>query len=72
MPAARIYTEPIRPFLPAADPRTAQQQADDLLDVGDVLGKHAIHTRLWPTIVIRDEQSAAALEVMSRFAVDPR
>jgi protein phosphatase len=36
------------------------------------LGKHAIHTRLWPTIVIRDEQSAAALEVMSRFAVDPR
>jgi protein phosphatase len=73
VPAARIYTEPIRPFLPAtADPRTAQQQADDLLDVGDVLGKHVIHTRLWPTIVIRDEQSAAALEVMSRFAVDPR
>jgi protein phosphatase len=73
VPAARIYTEPIRPFLPAAaDPRSAQQQADNLLDVGDVLGKHAIHTRLWPTIVIRDEQSAAALEVMSRFAVDPR
>jgi protein phosphatase len=38
VPAARIYTEPIRPFVPAtADPRTAQQQADDLLDVGDVL-----------------------------------
>jgi protein phosphatase len=72
VPAARTYTEPIRPFLPAADPRTAQQQADDLLDVDDVLGKHAIHTRLWPTIVIREEQSAAALEVMSRFAVDPR
>jgi protein phosphatase len=73
VPAARTYTEPVRPFLPAdAAPRTSQQQADDLLDVGDVLGKHAIHTRLWPTIVIRDEQSAAALEVMSWFAVDPR
>jgi protein phosphatase len=36
------------------------------------LGKHAIRTRLWPTIVIREDQSAAALEVMSRFAIDPR
>ena len=43
-----------------------------MLDLDEVLGKHAIHTRLWPTIVIREEQSAAALEVMSRFAVDPR
>jgi len=73
VPAARIYTEPVRPFVPTtADPRTAQQEADDLLDVGDVIGKHAVHTRLWPTVVIREEQSAAALEVMSRFAVDPR
>jgi protein phosphatase len=73
VPAARIYTEPIRPFLPAtADPRTAQQQADEWLDLDEVLGKQAIHTRLWPTIVMREEQSAAALEVMSRFAIDPR
>src|SRR5258705_1611205 len=57
VPAARIYTEPIRPFLPTTtDPRSAQQQADDLLDLGDILGKHAIHTGLWPTVVIRDEQ----------------
>jgi protein phosphatase len=73
VPAARIYTEPIRPFLPAtSDPRSAQQQADEYLDLDEVLGKHAIHTRLWPTIVIREEQSVAALEVMSRFAVDLR
>jgi protein phosphatase len=73
VPAARMYTEPRRPFVPAvADARSAQQQADDLLDLDDVLGKQAIHTRLWPTVVIREEQSAAALEVMSRFAVDPR
>src|SRR4051812_38620056 len=49
--AARIYPEPIRPFFPAtADPRTAQQQADEWLDLDKVLGKQAIHTRLWPTI----------------------
>jgi protein phosphatase len=73
VPAVRTYVDPIRPFMPAtSDTRTAQQQADEWLNVGEVLGKHAIHTRLWPTIVIRDEQSAAALEVMSRFAVDPR
>jgi protein phosphatase len=73
VPAARTYADPIRPFLPAtADPRTAQQQADECLDVGEVLRKRAIHTRVWPTIVIREEQSAVALEVMSRFAVDPR
>jgi polynucleotide kinase-phosphatase len=30
IPAARIYTEPVRPFVPATtDPRTAQQQADE-------------------------------------------
>src|SRR5882724_11645474 len=73
VPAARIYADPIRPFMPAtSDTRTAQQQADECLDIVEVLGKQAIHTRLWPTIVIREEQSAAALEVMSRFAVDPR
>jgi protein phosphatase len=73
VPSARMYTEPIRPFMPAtADPRTAQQQADECLDLDEVLGKHAFHTRLWPTIVIREDQSAAALEVMSRFAIDPR
>jgi protein phosphatase len=72
-PAARTYTEPIRPFMPAtADPRSAQQQADEWLDLHEVLGKRAIHTRLWPTIVMHEEQSAAAPEVMSRFAVDPR
>jgi protein phosphatase len=73
VPAVRTYVDPIRPFMPAtSDARTAQQQADEGLDIGEVLGKRAIHTRLWSTIVIRDEQSAAALEVMSRFAVDPR
>ena len=71
--AARMYTDPIRPFMSAtSDTRTAQQLADKCLDIEDVLGKRAMHTHVWPTIVIHDEQSAAALEVTSRFAIDPR
>jgi len=43
-----------------------------VLDVEDVLGKRVIKPRLGRTITIRDENARAALEVMSRFAVDPR
>jgi protein phosphatase len=43
------------------------------LDVADVTGKRIIETRLTgSTVTIREENAAAALEVMSRFAVDPR
>ena len=44
----------------------------DLLDVGDVLGRHLIETRLFHPITVAEAQSAAALEVVSRFAADPR
>ncbi len=75
VPAAKTYSEPARPFLrdesqlPAL---SAQQACDDLLDADDVLGKRIIATRLRGTVTIREENAAAALEVMSRFAVDPR
>ena len=75
MPAARTYYEPARPFLAPeaqASRLTAQQQHDDLLDIADVAGKRMIETRLAGRITIREENAAAALEVMSRFAVDPR
>jgi protein phosphatase len=51
---------------------TAQQDADDLLDMEDVSGKRTIATRFQTHVVLREENVAAALEVMSRFAVDPR
>jgi protein phosphatase len=77
VPAARTYCEPIRPFLPVAEPTstpapTAQQSHDQVLDIGDVRGKRIIPTRLRGNVTIREENSAAALEVMSRFAADPR
>jgi protein phosphatase len=76
VPARAIYYESKRPFLPkleaAPEVREAQQAADDLLDIDDVLGKRIVDTRLIPRITIREENAIAALEVMSRFAVDPK
>lgn len=75
VPALRTYAEPKRPFLapdaqaPALD---AQQQYDDLLDLADVIGKRIIGTRLHHNVTIREENSTAALEVMSRFAANPK
>ena len=43
-----------------------------LLDVSDVLGKRGIETRLRGRVTIPEPNAAAALEVMSRFAADPR
>ena len=51
---------------------TAQQQHDDVLDMADVSGKRVINTRLQRAITIREENAIAALEVMSRFAANPK
>lgn len=76
IPARQTYCQPARPFLtaetPAAPAFTAQQQHDQLLNAEDVIGKRLVGTRLRGKVTIRQENSAAALEVMSRFAVDPR
>ena len=75
VPAARVYSEPVRPLVPTAPPTatlSAQQVHDDLLDADDVLGKRIISTRLRANVTIREENSMAALEAMSRFAVNPK
>ncbi|MBC7813265.1 MAG: polynucleotide kinase-phosphatase, partial [Burkholderiales bacterium] len=84
VPALHTYAEPARPFLSAeqqAPGLTAQQTLDDVLDISDLLsldsdeagiGKRLVNTRLIKNISIRAENAAAALEVMSRFAVNPR
>ena len=77
VPAARVYYAPLKPLAPApepdgAQPRTAQQEHDDLLDLEDVLGRRVVNTRLVGNVVVAEEQAVAALEAMSRFAVDPR
>ena len=55
-----------------ASPLSAQQANDDLLDIEDVRGKRLITTRLHRSVTIREENAAAALEVMSRFAANPK
>jgi protein phosphatase len=75
VPARRTYADPIRPFLPpedAAPPLTAQQRHDDLLNIEDVIGKRVISTRLQRSITVREERAITALEVMSRFAANPK
>lgn len=79
VPAARVYFTPARPFLeahatasPDSPTLSAQQQHDDLLDIEDVLGKRIIGTRLHHNVTIREENTIPALEVMSRFAADPK
>ncbi len=47
-------------------------EKDDTLDLDDVIGKRLVNTRLSRWVTVREENAAAALEVMSRFAVDPR
>src|SRR6185369_12605048 len=45
---------------------------DEVLDADDVLGKRIISTRLRGTVTIREAHATAALEVMSRFAANPK
>ncbi|MEV0131213.1 polynucleotide kinase-phosphatase [Dactylosporangium sp. NPDC050688] len=64
VPAVRAYYEPVRPLVvPAAEERG--------LDLADVTGRRTLVTPAGRVTVVA-ENAAAALEVMSRFAVDPR
>ena len=72
--AKMVYCEPIRPinYNENLVNLSSQQEYDDLLDIEDVIGKRIIQTRLRNNITIREENSIAALEVMSRFAINPK
>ena len=43
-----------------------------MLDLDEVSGKRVVATRLMGNVVVSEAHAAAALEVMSRFAVNPR
>ncbi|MDN5214957.1 polynucleotide kinase-phosphatase [Fulvivirgaceae bacterium BMA12] len=71
--AKKIYTEPVKPLDSENDSLLShQQELDDLLDIDDVVGKRIISTKLRNNITLREENSIAALEVMSRFAMNPK
>ena len=76
VPAERVHYAPTKPFPPNAEltgaPSEPARRDPDVLDVRDVLGKRVIETRMLGRVTVREENASAALEVMSRFAVDPR
>ena len=73
VPAARIYHPPARPFPTESAPAAGVARREpDVLDIADVSGSRVIETAYLPRVGVRDAHAAAALEVMSRFAIDPR
>ncbi len=70
VPARRVYWEPVRPLLSARSGAAMRAPTD--LDLDDVAGKRIVETRLVHSVTVREENAVAALEVMSRFATDPR
>lgn len=70
--AMKVYAEPSKPLEINQFNLTHQQELDDLLDIDDVMGKRIVSTRLRNNVTLREENSVAALEVMSRFAMNPK
>ncbi|PPK70274.1 polynucleotide kinase-phosphatase [Actinokineospora auranticolor] len=65
--AHEVWYEPVRPLVPAVEEREPTALA-----LADVIGRRVVETAELGMVTVREEQTAAALEVMSRFAVDPR
>jgi protein phosphatase len=72
VPALQVWFEPQRPLGTVGGERSSQALADDLLDMADVSGRRWIDTELRGRVVVAEENAAAALEVMSRFALAPQ
>ena len=72
VPATQVWCEPMRPLVSAADARSSQALADDLLDMEDVSGRRWIETSLRGRVVVAEDNASAAREVMSRFALAPQ
>lgn len=70
--ALQVYCEPVRPIKPLDSNLSSQQENDNLLDIEDVIGKRIVQTQLKPNITILEQNAISALEVMSRFAVNPK
>jgi polynucleotide kinase-phosphatase len=67
VPAEQEWYEPVRALRPHHSRREAS-----VLKIGDVAGTRWLETTHAGKVKIPEENAAAALEIMSRFAVDPR
>ncbi|GAA3439128.1 polynucleotide kinase-phosphatase [Kutzneria kofuensis] len=64
--AEKVWYEPVRPLAPVEAVRPP-----DELDLTDVIGKRTVQTANHGRLTVRAENAAAAIEVMSRFAIEP-
>ena len=72
VPAQQVWYEPTKPFLPVSPGGVPGREDRDELSLTDVLGKRGVETRLAGRVTVREQNAAGALEVMSRFALEPR
>ncbi|ESZ35418.1 polynucleotide kinase-phosphatase [Mesorhizobium sp. L2C067A000] len=72
VPAVETWSEPVRPLGGPGLGKSAQADADGVLDYQDVSGRRWIETELKGRVVVAEENASAALEVMSRFALSPQ
>ncbi|MBI1331898.1 MAG: polynucleotide kinase-phosphatase [Armatimonadetes bacterium] len=70
--AKHTYAEAARPFPATAPNLSAQHEYDDVLDLQEIVGRRHVVTRDRGTILVREENATAALEIMSRFAANPK
>ncbi|MFD0363940.1 polynucleotide kinase-phosphatase [Nocardia sp. GCM10030253] len=74
VPAEQVWYEPVRP-MQATTIATAEgvvYRDPGVLDLDDVIGRRVVETRHHGRVGVQEENASAALEVMSRFAIDPR
>jgi polynucleotide kinase-phosphatase len=73
--AHKLYCEPVRPLNFGSENKetlSLQQIGDNSLDIADFTGKQVIAAKYGNNITIREENAIAALEVMGRFAINPK
>ncbi|MEV0293992.1 polynucleotide kinase-phosphatase [Nocardia sp. NPDC050710] len=74
VPAEQVWYEPVRPL--GAESGTwadgVVHRDPGVLDLDDVVGRRVVETRYHGRVGVQEENAGAALEVMSRFAIDPR
>ncbi|REE95301.1 polynucleotide kinase-phosphatase [Thermomonospora umbrina] len=72
-PARRVWYEPVRPLEEETTaPEAGSRRETDVLKIDDVFDLDGVQTGLMGRVTVREENALAALEVMSRFAIDPR
>ncbi|MFE9580359.1 polynucleotide kinase-phosphatase [Nocardia sp. NPDC006044] len=72
--AEAVWYEPVRPLeaVTISTPAGVVHRDPGVLDLDDVIGRRVVETRYHGRVGVQEENACAALEVMSRFAIDPR